>query len=357
MPIDPPSVKGNPLSSPELSFLYRIGLTRSIEAALSPYAETHRLGRICRVDRAAVDVLTHAGTMRLPTRSTDPVIVVGDWVVVVDGTVAAVAPRRTTIARAAPSGESLEQPLVANIDVVLVVVATVPAPRLAMVERLVALGWDSGATPVIVVTKSDLVSDPVGVAADVGGSAPGVELHCISAATGAGVDEVTAYDVPGTTVCLLGRSGAGKSTLANLLLGDDRLATGEIRGDGKGRHTTSHRELVMLPGGGVLVDTPGLRGAGLWLDGDGLSRAFPEIDDLATQCRFSDCGHVSEPGCAILGAIDDGRLQRRRLDSWRKLQREAAWMASRGDARLRSEASRQWKIRSREARRSGRIRP
>jgi ribosome biogenesis GTPase len=357
MPINPPSVKGTPLSSPELSFLHRIGLTRTIETALSPYADTHRLGRICRVDRAAVDVLTPSGTMRVTTRSTDPVMVVGDWVAVVDGEVGAVAPRHATIARAAPTGESLEQPLVANVDVVLVVVATVPAPRLGMVERLVALAWDSGATPVIVVTKADLADDPVGVSADVGGSAPGVELHCISATTGAGLDELTAYDVPGATVCLLGRSGAGKSTLANVLLGEHRLATGEIRGDGKGRHTTSHRELVMLPGGGVLVDTPGLRGAGLWLDGDGLTRAFPEIDDLATQCRFSDCGHVSEPDCAILGAIDEGQLQQRRLDSWRKLQREAAWMAARGDARLRSEAGRQWRIRSREARRSGRIRP
>jgi ribosome biogenesis GTPase len=345
------------LSSPELSFLHRIGLTPAIEAALNPYSETHRLGRICRVDRAAVDVLTASDTMRVATRSGDPVVVVGDWVAVVDTAVAVIAPRRTTIGRAAATGESVEQPLVANVDVVLVVVATVPEPRLAMVERLVALAWDSGATPVIVVTKADLARDPVGVAADVGGSAPGVELHCISATTGAGLDELAAYDVPGTTVCLLGRSGAGKSTLANLLLGEQRLTTGEIRSDGKGRHTTTHRELVTLPGGGVLVDTPGLRGAGLWLDGDGLTRAFPEIDDLATQCRFSDCGHVSEPGCAILGAIDDGRLARRRLDSWRKLQREAAWMASRGDARLRNEVSRQWKVRSREVRRSGRTRP
>jgi ribosome biogenesis GTPase len=345
------------LSSPELSFLHRIGLTAAIETALSPYAETHRLGRVCRVDRAAADVLTPSGTLRVTTRSTDPVTVVGDWVAVADDAIDAVAPRRATICRAAATGESVGQPLVANVDVVLVVVATVPAPRLAMVERMVALAWDSGATPVIVVTKADLADDPVGVAADVGGSAPGVELHCISATTGAGLGELLAYDGPGNTVCLLGRSGAGKSTLANLLLGEDRLATGEIRGDGKGRHTTSHRELVLLPGGGVLVDTPGLRGAGMWLDGDGLTRAFPEIDDLADQCRFSDCRHVCEPGCAILAAIEDGRLQRRRLDSWRKLQREAAWMASRGDARLRSEAGRQWRIRSREMRRSGRFRP
>jgi ribosome biogenesis GTPase len=345
------------LSSLEPSFLARLGLTDTVEAALNPYVETHQLGRVSRVDRVAVDVCTETGTVRAGTRAGDPPVVVGDWVAVVDDVVDAIAPRHSTIVRATSSGESVEQPLVANVDIGLVVVATIPAPRLGLVERLVALAWDSGATPVVVVTKADLVADPVGVTADIGGSAPGVDLHCISATTGVGLAEVMAYDAPGRTLCLLGRSGAGKSTLANALLGEQRLATGEIRSDGKGRHTTTHRELVMLPGGGVLVDTPGLRGAGLWLDGDGLAHAFPEIDELAGQCRFSDCGHRSEPGCAILGAIDEGSMPQRRLDSWRKLPREAAWIASRGDARLRAEQGRQWKLLTREVRRSGRIRP
>jgi ribosome biogenesis GTPase len=337
--------------------LESLGLDGPVAAALDPYADTHRIGRVARVDRGAADVLTVSGTLRTTTRSTDPAVVVGDWVAVADGAVDVIAPRRSTIVRAAASGDSVSQPLVANVDVVFVVVATIPAPRLGMVERLIALAWDSGATPVVVITKADLVDDPVGVAADLGETAPGVEMHCISATTGLGLDEVTAYDVPGRTLCLIGRSGAGKSTLANALLGDARLTIGEIRSDGKGRHTTTHRELVMLPGGGVLVDTPGLRGAGIWLDGDGLAQAFPEIDELTEQCRFSDCGHNTEPGCAILAALADGTLPQRRWDSWRKLQREAEWIAARSDARLRAERGRQWKRISREVRSSGRIRP
>jgi ribosome biogenesis GTPase / thiamine phosphate phosphatase len=352
MPAYPTSVKG-----PPLSLLETLGLDGPIAAALDPYADTHRIGRVCRVDRSAIDVLTDDGTLRTTTRSTDPVVVVGDWVAVIDDTVDVIAPRHSTIVRAAASGDSVSQPLVANVDVVFVVVATIPAPRLGMVERLIALAWDSGATPVVVITKADLVDDPVGVAADLGETAPGVELHCISATTGLGLDEVTAYDAPGRTLCLIGRSGAGKSTLANALLGDARLTIGEIRSDGKGRHTTTHRELVMLPGGGVLVDTPGLRGAGIWLDGDGLAQAFPEIDELTEQCRFSDCGHHTEPGCAILAALAAGTLPQRRWDSWCKLQREAAWIATRSDARLRAERGRQWKRISREVRQSGRIRP
>ena len=145
--------------------------------------------------------------------------------------------------------------------------------------------------------------------------------------------------------------------LMGCLGGADVAATAEVRRDGKGRHTTTHRELVILPGGGVLVDTPGLRGAGIWLDGDGLAQAFPEIDELTEQCRFSDCGHNTEPGCAILAALETGTLPQRRWDSWRKLQREAEWIAARSDARLRAERGRQWKRISREVRQSGRIRP
>jgi ribosome biogenesis GTPase len=340
-----------------LTSLHRLGLGPAFTDFADRYAETHHVGRVSRVDRGAVDVLTGTGMLRISTRSADPVVVVGDWVTVAEDVIDVVAPRHTVIVRAAASGESVAQPLVANIDTVLVVVATVPPPRLGMVERLVALAWDSGATPVVIITKADLVADPARVAADVMASAPGADVHCVSVTTGLGLDNVTAYDAPGRTVCLIGKSGAGKSTLANALLGDERLATGEIRSDGKGRHTTTHRELVPLPGGGVLIDTPGLRSAGLWLDSDGLAQAFPEIDELAELCRFSDCSHHSEPGCAVLAAVADSSLPTRRLESWRKLQREAEWIAARGDARLRAERGRQWKQLSREVRRSGRIRP
>jgi ribosome biogenesis GTPase len=179
----------------------------------------------------------------------------------------------------------------------------------------------------------------------------------VSAATADGFEPLARHLAPGRTYCLVGRSGAGKSTLANALLGEQRFATTDTRTDGKGRHTTTFRELVVLPGGGVLIDTPGLRGVGLWLGGDGLDRAFADVEGLALTCRFSDCAHDTEPGCAVLGAVDDGSLDERRLQSWRKLQREAQWIARRTDARLRSEEARKWKAISTEMRRSRRARP
>jgi ribosome biogenesis GTPase len=222
---------------------------------------------------------------------------------------------------------------------------------------MVALAWDSGATPVVVLTKADLVADPETVAADLAASAPGADVVAVSATVPGGLAPLDAYLGTGRTLCLLGRSGAGKSTLVNALLGTEHLLTREIRSDGKGRHTTTHRELVVLPGGACLVDTPGLKGVGLWLGDDGLGRAFADIDELVPLCRFTDCRHDSEPGCAVLAAIDSGVLAERRLESWRKLQREAIWMASRTDARLRAEQSRKWRAIHQEMRRSGRGRP
>jgi len=247
--------------------------------------------------------------------------------------------------------------LVANVDLVLVVVPAFPAPRLGIVERLVALVWDSGATPIVVITKSDLAAEPEVVRRDVAMGAVGCEVYLVSAATGEGMAELQSLDQPGLTLCLLGRSGAGKSTLANALVGTEQMAVTEVRRDGKGRHTTTHRELMMLPGGGVLIDTPGLRGVGMWIAEDGVSQAFPDIEELAAQCRFGDCRHDTEPDCAVTAAITRGELPQRRLDSWRKLEREAVWMATRHDARLRKERQREWRQISLATRRSGTIRP
>jgi ribosome biogenesis GTPase / thiamine phosphate phosphatase len=171
------------------------------------------------------------------------------------------------------------------------------------------------------------------------------------------MDKIRALDRPGVSMCLLGRSGAGKSTLANALLGAERMEVAEVRRDAKGRHTTTHRQLMALPGGGVLIDTPGLRGVGMWIADDGVAQTFPEIESLVEDCRFSDCAHVSEPGCAVLDAVRDGTLPERRLASWRKLAREAEWIAARSDVRLRRERSRAWRQLSAEVRRSGRTRP
>lgn len=328
-------------------------------AEFAPYSDTAVPGRVVRVDRGAADVLTADNPVRV---TTDEPLAVGDWVALVATddrrwSVDSVLARKSAIRRAVVTGESQAQVVAANVDVVLIAVPAVPEPRIGMVERMVALAWDSGATPVVVLTKADLVGDAETMAADLAVSAPGVDVVAVSATTAGGLAPLDPYLAPGRTLCLLGRSGAGKSTLANGLLGTDHLATRDIRSDGKGRHTTTHRELVVLPAGGCLVDTPGLKGVGLWLGDDGLDRAFADIEELVPLCRFADCRHESEPGCAVLAAIDAGGLAERRLDSWRKLQREAVWMASRTDARLRAERSRKWRAISQEMRRSGRARP
>jgi ribosome biogenesis GTPase len=349
----PPSLKGLPLSE----FLSSLGWDDRFAAEFAPHEATHIAARVTRVDRGAADLLSEAGALRVELTYDHPDVTVGDWVVVADGAVAAVLQRRTAIVRASPTGESIGQALVANIDRVLIAVPAIPRPKLGMVERLVALAWDSGASPVVVVTKIDVCPDPLAMIAEVAQAAPGCEVVAVSALSGEGMDEVAAYDQPGSSLCLIGRSGAGKSTLANALLGVEQMAVSEVRQDGKGRHTTTHRELIALPGGGVLIDTPGLRGVGMWIAEDGVAQAFPEIDELIDQCRFTDCAHVTEPGCAILAAVSDGTLPQRRLDSWRKLGREADRIAALSDVRLRREQLRTWKLRTAEVRRSGRIRP
>jgi ribosome biogenesis GTPase / thiamine phosphate phosphatase len=348
-----PPLKGIPLSA----WLASLGWDERFAAEFAPYEATHFPARVTRVDRGAADLIGEAGSLRADLAPNDWSVTVGDWVAVADGVVAAVLPRRTAIVRASSTGKSVAQALVANVDRIFVIVPAIPRPRLGMVERLVALAWDSGASPVVVVTKIDVSPDPSGLSAEVAAAARGCDLVLVSALTGEGMAEVAGYDQPGQSLCLIGRSGAGKSTLANALLGVERMAVLDVRRDGKGRHTTTHRELMTLPGGGVLIDTPGLRGVGMWIADDGVAQAFPEIESLVTSCRFTDCRHVTEPGCAVLAAVGDGSLPQRRLDSWRKLGREAEWMASRNDYRLRKERARAWRQLSAETRRSGRIRP
>lgn len=348
-----PSVERFPLP-PSLASL---GWDARLTTEFAPYQLTHVPARVTRVDRGAADLLGEAGHCRVELTPLHSELTVGDWVAVVDGQLDMILARRTAIVRASSDKEQRAQALVANVDHVLIVVPTIPQPRLGMVERLVALAWDSGASPVVVVTKADLCPDPEFVTAEVGQAAPGCAVVLVSAVTGEGVAEISGYDRPGTSLCLIGRSGAGKSTLANALLGHEQMTVTEVRRDGKGHHTTTHRELMPLPGGGVLIDTPGLRGVGMWIADEGVAQTFPEIESLVDLCRFTDCRHLTEPGCAVLAAIADGTLPQRRLDSWRKLGREAEWIAARHDVRLQRERSRAWRQVSKEVRRSGRIRP
>jgi ribosome biogenesis GTPase len=239
--------------------------------------------------------------------------------------------------------------LAANIDTALITEPASPDTNVGRIERLLALAWQSGAVPQVVITKADLTPDLPWLVETVTAAAPGAGVFAVSAVTGAGLDEVRAV-ATGTSV-LLGPSGAGKSTLVNALAGDDVMRTQAIRAaDGRGRHTTTHRELVPVPGG-LVIDTPGIRRVGLYEVGEGLSLAFADVEELAAECRFTDCAHDTEPGCAVLAAIEVGDLPGHRLTDWRKLRREAAWMASRTDARLRAERLREWKITHRQARR------
>jgi ribosome biogenesis GTPase len=326
--------------------LPQLGFDDGFAAALEP---GHTPARVSRVDRGACDVLTADGEHRASysgplkrAAAEDPVSLpcVGDWVGIRDAEVRAVLPRRTSIVRAGVTpGVAQGQVLAANVDLVYLAEPAVPSVDLGRIERLLALAWESGAQPVVVITKADLGEVDL---EEVATAAPGAEVVLVSSMTGVGLDAVALP--PGRTAVVLGRSGAGKSTLVNALAGNEVMATQAIRSaDGRGRHTTVHRELLALPGGGLIIDTPGLRRIGLYDAADGLAQVFSDVEELAAQCRFVDCAHDTEPGCAVTEAVASGELPERRLASWRKLQREAAWMASRTDARMRAEQTRQWK--------------
>ncbi|MFJ9733820.1 ribosome small subunit-dependent GTPase A [Streptomyces sp. NPDC101171] len=327
------------------------------EAEFAPYAEQGLLpGRVVRVDRGQCDVVTPAGVVRADTEFVVPrdpmkVVCTGDWAAVdPEGGdpryVRTLLPRRTSFVRSTSSKRSEGQVLAANVDHVVVAVSLALELDLGRVERFLALGWESGAQPVVVLTKADLVPDPVTLAhlvQDVETTAPGVPVLTVSALHGDGLDVLTALVGGGTTV-LLGQSGAGKSTLANTLVGEDVMDVKAARDvDGKGRHTTTTRNLLPLPSGGVLIDTPGLRGVGLFDAESGVGQVFAEIEELAERCRFQDCAHESEPGCAVRSAVDAGDLPVRRLESYRKLLRENQWIVAKTDARLRAEIRKDWK--------------
>jgi ribosome biogenesis GTPase len=251
----------------------------------------------------------------------------GDWVAVTPradegtATIHALVPRRTAFTRADEHGS--EQVLAANLETVFLVAALNRDFNPRRLERYAALAWSSGALPVVVLNKADLSDDVPARIAEAAAAAPGMAIHAVSATTGAGLDELHAYLGRGETVALLGSSGVGKSTLTNRLLGEDRQAVSGIReDDARGRHTTTERELIPLPSGALLLDTPGLRSVGLWDAAEGLDEAFGDIAALADRCRFRDCGHESEPGCAVRAAIEAGALPAARLDDFRRLERE-----------------------------------
>ncbi|MGW1807584.1 ribosome small subunit-dependent GTPase A [Streptomyces sp. NPDC002078] len=331
--------------------------------AFAPYAAEGLVpGRVVRVDRGQCDVVTAGGTVRADTEFVVPrdpmkVVCTGDWVAVdPDGDpqyVRAYLPRRTAFVRSTSSKRSDGQILAANVDHAVVAVSLALDLDLGRIERFLALAWESGAQPVVVLTKADLVPDPLTLAhlvQDVETSAPGVPVLTVSALHGEGLDVLVALVGSGTSV-LLGQSGAGKSTLANALVGADVMDVRAARDvDGKGRHTTTTRNLLTLPSGGVLIDTPGLRGVGLYDAESGVGQVFSEIEELAERCRFHDCAHETEPDCAVRSAVESGELPQRRLESYRKLVRENQWIVAKTDARVRAELRRDWRRKGAEGR-------
>jgi len=271
----------------------------------------------------------------------------GDWVAadppIGDGPamIQHVLPRRTAFTRKAPGGGI--QVVAANVDVAFLVASLNADLNPRRLERYLSAAWASGAEPVVLLTKADLCRDVEGEVAGLAKVAAGAPIHALSSLTGEGLEALNAYLTPGRTAVMVGSSGAGKSTLANALLGSDRMATAAIReDDARGRHTTSHRELILLPGGGLLLDTPGMRELALWESDEGVSATFDDIEALSAACKFRDCGHTNEPGCAVRAALEAGDLDEDRWRSFGKLTRELAHLASREDPALKAAERRKW---------------
>jgi ribosome biogenesis GTPase / thiamine phosphate phosphatase len=329
------------------SALHDLGWDDGFAAAFKPHEQQGLVpARVAAQHRGGYDVLCEGGERRArvsgrfrhETGSAGDLPSVGDWVALRDETIQAVLPRRSSFSRKAAWAATEEQVLAANVDSVFVVTALDGDLNLRRLERYLTLAWESGASPVIVLTKADLCEDVGAALLALDPVAIGVPAHAVSNLTGAGLEELEPYLAPARTIALLGSSGVGKSSLANRLAGAELQATRKIAEDGRGRHTTTSRQLIRLPGGALLVDTPGLRELQLWDADEGIHEAFADVDELAAECRFNDCSHTREPGCAVHAAINEGRLPLSRLHSYRRLERELERLALRQDARLRSEA-------------------
>lgn len=330
--------------------LESIGFGEREHALFATLAEDGFLpGRVARVDRGLPLVLTADGPVRAEpamhlVRTRGEAMsraVVGDWVALnrPEGhdvaIIEAILPRSSAFVRKDPGEATGEQVVAANVDTVFVMQSVGGrGVNLRRLERELVMAWESGAKPLVVLNKADLAEDAEDQRDEAASVSAGTEVVLTSALTGEGIENLAGYLAPGTTVALLGASGVGKSTLINRLVGEDVQATGEVRAfDSKGRHTTVARELVLLPTGGVVIDTPGMRAIALWDAEDGIEAAFPEIEAIAEACRFADCRHETEPGCAVVEAVDAGEVPQRRLDSYRDLRRELEVLAVRQDER------------------------
>jgi ribosome biogenesis GTPase / thiamine phosphate phosphatase len=330
--------------------LHDLGWDASWEDAFEPYAARQLIpARVAVRHHGPCELWTERGSMGgLPSGqlTDEEPPAVGDWVAARPlpgerkALIEEVLPRRSAFTRKEAWRRTVEQVVAANVDTVFLMSSLGPDLNPRRLERYLVGAWESGARPAIVLTKADLEPDHVAAVLEVEAIAFGVPIHIVSAVTGAGLDKLDLYLRRGATVALLGSSGVGKSTLVNRLAGRDVLAVREVRADGRGRHTTTHRELVLLPSGGLLLDTPGMRELQLWAGEESLDGAFEDVSALTADCRFNDCAHEGEPGCAIQAALADGSLPPERWESYRKLQRELRSLEIRRSKRLQSEERR-----------------
>lgn len=337
--------------------LAALGWGDSFAAAFEPHAAHGREpGRVVAEDRGLYVVATTGGEIRAAVTGRlrfeaggNPTAfpAVGDWVALDvredGGTIQAVLPRRSAFSRLAPGDETYTQVLGANIEVVFIVTSLNGDFNVRRLERYLSAVWESGARPIVVLSKADLAQDLEGCRLAAEASAPGVPILVVSAVDGTGLDDVRALMAPGRTVAVVGSSGVGKSTLINALAGQALQAVSEVRlDDARGRHTTSRRQLLHLGDAGLILDSPGMREFAL-LDDVGLATSFADVDAAAATCRFSDCAHRSEPGCGVRAAIATGALAVERFEAFAKLERQAAAAVRRVDALARIEERRKWK--------------
>jgi len=337
--------------------LTRYGWSAELQDQFQPYAaEGLAPGRVVVTQRGGYRLITEDGEVDgrasgtlLKSSAEAERPTTGDWVAIEPrpgegaALVRAVLPRKTAFIRKASGPRGGAQIVAANVDTAFLVASMNSDLNLRRLERYLATAHESGADPVFVLTKADLVQNVAALVAEVETIAFGTPVQAISSKTGQGLEAIAAHLPPGRTAVLLGSSGAGKSTLLNALAGEERMDTGAIReADERGRHTTTHRELVLLPSGGLILDTPGMRELGLWDASAGVSTAFEDVEALAGQCRFSDCTHAREPGCAVQAAIASGELLEERVRAYEKLQAELAYERRREDPRAAQENKKLW---------------